>query len=158
MLKKEKSFPSLSFNKLTDITEQTIKKLSFFGWEIKKQKKKENEAGWVIEVPSTLMLPGERFLLDLFMGAYHKILTVNISDNRVLLECKEVKRGYVIDLQKEKNKIIDDFFSHLNCMINSGELDKSKLKKYSLNKKIKLILIFIVAIIFLVAYFYLSKR
>jgi len=128
MPKLQKEFPHLSSDQLVKITEETLKSLSSYGWKIKKKEQKENNIQWVVEVSGQLW-PGFSFFIDLFARTYFKLLIVKVSDHQILVECKEKLPFYFIDWSNEKNKILDEFFTHLDSMMRFGTISLKIAKK-----------------------------
>lgn len=152
MPKKQEEFLNLSFEELTKIIERTFETLKSLGWETRSKEQKEDKMRWVVKIPNKL-LPGYSFLIDLLAGAYHKVLIIEVSANKVLAECKEETAGYVIDWLGEKKRILDEFFLHLDSMLRSGTLYKGKMvRRYGLITKLSVVLLIASAIIGILAF------
>ncbi|MAF43164.1 MAG: hypothetical protein CMI54_03205 [Parcubacteria group bacterium] len=148
MAKQEKEFSNLSFSELTEVVGKTIEALKSLGWEEKRKEQKEDKIQWVVNIPSILMWPSSSFLADLFAGAYHKVLIIEVYGNQISAECRESVSHYVIDWQGEKKKILNEFFLHLESMMRSGVLSpkKPKRQKYTIIKKLAIIILAIMII------------
>jgi len=146
MPKRQEEFLDLPFGKLKEIIERTLEALKPLGWEIKSDEQKENKVRWVVKVSSQL-LPGE-LLTDLLFGVYHKVLVIEVYNNKILVECREKIPGYVIDWQGEKKQILDEFFLHLDSMLKSGTLCERKLKRrHGIATRLLIILSIIILVI-----------
>ena len=131
MPKQKKEFPNFPFDELVQAVDKTLSALKSSEWKIKKRGREGGIMRWTTEVST----PWHSFY-DWLSRATYKVLMIEVTSNKVSVECKEYMPFYVIDWMGEKKRILQEFFLHLESMLSSGVLHKKVIKRYNYIEKL----------------------